>query len=203
MHFRKDNTLQIQNPKGPLGPCTWVPVLGPGPARPWAVAIRDFITKCKQLGRKLNGEFAELRSSHEHNFGYARSHSCGCMRSHKVRASAFRSHESCETTPTLKIITPVYTGQRRHTNTYTYNIKYVPKAYISGKTHVSQSPTQDLGPALAYLIGVRGSPERDISSLGAMGQGPGTFPELFTYRRVRLLVVSVFCRDFMQTFLYV
>ena len=31
-----------------------------------------------------------------------------------------------------------------------------------------------------YLnIGVRGSPERDILSLGAMGLGPGRFPALF------------------------
>ncbi len=35
---------------------------------------------------------------------------------------------------------------------------------------------------------VRGSPERDISSLGGMGQGPGASPDLFACRRVRLLV---------------
>ena len=29
------------------------------------------------------------------------------------------------------------------------------------------------------FIGVRGSPEGDISSLGAMGPGPGGFPALF------------------------
>ena len=34
----------------------------------------------------------------------------------------------------------------------------------------------------ARLIGVRGSPERDISSLGAVRQGPGTFRELFAWR---------------------
>ncbi len=32
---------------------------------------------------------------------------------------------------------------------------------------------------IALLVGVRGSPERDISSLGAMGPGPGGFPALF------------------------
>ena len=34
-------------------------------------------------------------------------------------------------------------------------------------------------------VGVRGSPEQDILSLGAMGQGPGRFPALFACRRVR------------------
>ena len=37
------------------------------------------------------------------------------------------------------------------------------------------------------LIGVRGSPERDILSLGAMGLGLGRFPALFAWRRVRVL----------------
>ena len=35
-------------------------------------------------------------------------------------------------------------------------------------------------------IGVRGFPARDISSLGAMGRGPGRFPGLFTWRRLRV-----------------
>ncbi len=39
-------------------------------------------------------------------------------------------------------------------------------------------------------IEVRGSPKRDISFLSAMGWGPGTLPELFACRRVRLLVDS-------------
>ncbi len=33
-----------------------------------------------------------------------------------------------------------------------------------------------------FFIGVRRSPERDISSLGAMGPGPGKFLGLFAYR---------------------
>ena len=37
------------------------------------------------------------------------------------------------------------------------------------------------------VIGVRGSPERVISSLGALGEGAARFGELFGYPRVRLL----------------
>ena len=41
-----------------------------------------------------------------------------------------------------------------------------------------------LSPKSPKNIGVRGSPERDILPLGAMGLGPGRFPALFR-RRVR------------------
>ncbi len=44
-----------------------------------------------------------------------------------------------------------------------------------------------------------GFPERDILS---MGHGPGTFPELFACRRVRLLVDSSNLCEFMRTSLY-
>ncbi len=37
----------------------------------------------------------------------------------------------------------------------------------------------NMGRADRLSVGVRVSPEWDISCLGVMGQGPGTFPELF------------------------
>ncbi len=53
------------------------------------------------------------------------------------------------------------------------------------------------------IVGVRGSPERDISSLGAMGQGPGgTCPELCACRHVRLSADSLNTRYFMKAFVY-
>ncbi len=48
-----------------------------------------------------------------------------------------------------------------------------------------------------------GSPERGISSLGVMGQGPGTFPKLFACRHVRLLVDSSIFHDVVKMFLHV
>ncbi len=50
------------------------------------------------------------------------------------------------------------------------------------------------------LNGVRGSPERDILSLGAMGWGPGWFPALFTRRRVRFFEICVFFLRFSEVF---
>ena len=51
------------------------------------------------------------------------------------------------------------------------------------------------------------SPKRDILSLGAMGLGPGRFPALFAWRRVRVLyffektlTVQAFLHVFLQTY---
>ena len=37
-------------------------------------------------------------------------------------------------------------------------------------------------PSMICHVGVRGSPERDMLFLGAIGRGPGRFPGLFAYR---------------------
>ncbi len=52
-------------------------------------------------------------------------------------------------------------------STHTHPCRELPQASEDHKKHPR---TQ---------IGVRGSPERDISSLGAMGEGPGAFPEFW------------------------
>ena len=57
-----------------------------------------------------NEKIAELRSSREHHFGYAMSHSCESMRSHKVRKVVFRICVCCENAPSLEIVMQEYTG---------------------------------------------------------------------------------------------
>ncbi len=49
-------------------------------------------------------------------------------------------------------------------------------------------------------VEARGSPLRDILSLGAMGQGPDTFPGLCAVRRVRFLVDSFELRRVIKVF---
>ncbi len=51
-----------------------------------------------------------------------------------------------------------------------------------------------------FSVSSEGFPTRDILPLGAMGQGLGTFPGLFAYRRVHFLVDSADFRGSSKVF---